>query len=165
MFRIVPCKASGGGECNSMTEAGKNVLEVSSGTGVIKNLDRRDRGNAETHCTFAHASFRRDILRAAMARDHRVEPVTESVFQIPRDEYRIREPRNQARVSAPQGDEPLRVLAHFPPAHHALALGGAQPSVGDEIGEVRVALSLIHISEPTRLLSISYAVFCLKKKK
>ena len=31
-------------------------------------------------------------------------------------------------------------------------------------GEVE-ALSLIHISEPTRLLSISYAVFCLKKKK
>src|SRR5678815_1809699 len=26
-----------------------------------------------------------------------------------------------------------------------------------------VILSLIHISEPTRLLSISYAVFCLKK--
>src|SRR5678816_3558754 len=26
-----------------------------------------------------------------------------------------------------------------------------------------VVLSLIHISEPTRLLSISYAVFCLKK--
>src|SRR5678815_4372020 len=26
----------------------------------------------------------------------------------------------------------------------------------------RVGLSLIHISEPTRLLSISYAVFCLK---
>src|SRR5678816_2660659 len=30
---------------------------------------------------------------------------------------------------------------------------------------VPVGLSLIHISEPTRLLSISYAVFCLKKKK
>eukprot|EP00658_Telonema_sp_P-2_P001685 TRINITY_DN10640_c0_g1_i1.p1 TRINITY_DN10640_c0_g1~~TRINITY_DN10640_c0_g1_i1.p1 ORF type:complete len:168 (-),score=40.47 TRINITY_DN10640_c0_g1_i1:47-550(-) len=28
-----------------------------------------------------------------------------------------------------------------------------------------MVLSLIHISEPTRLLSISYAVFCLKKKK
>src|SRR5678815_5858548 len=28
-----------------------------------------------------------------------------------------------------------------------------------------MGLSLIHISEPTRLLSISYAVFCLKKKK
>src|SRR5674536_44019 len=40
------------------------------------------------------------------------------------------------------------------------------------IGKVRtfygnfgvLVLSLIHISEPTRLLSISYAVFCLKKK-
>ena len=29
----------------------------------------------------------------------------------------------------------------------------------------KMKLSLIHISEPTRLLSISYAVFCLKKKK
>eukprot|EP00658_Telonema_sp_P-2_P067353 TRINITY_DN56264_c0_g1_i2.p1 TRINITY_DN56264_c0_g1~~TRINITY_DN56264_c0_g1_i2.p1 ORF type:complete len:207 (+),score=28.16 TRINITY_DN56264_c0_g1_i2:139-759(+) len=32
-------------------------------------------------------------------------------------------------------------------------------------GKVSQFLSLIHISEPTRLLSISYAVFCLKKKK
>eukprot|EP00658_Telonema_sp_P-2_P036470 TRINITY_DN26375_c0_g1_i3.p1 TRINITY_DN26375_c0_g1~~TRINITY_DN26375_c0_g1_i3.p1 ORF type:complete len:273 (+),score=69.60 TRINITY_DN26375_c0_g1_i3:341-1159(+) len=30
---------------------------------------------------------------------------------------------------------------------------------------IPIWLSLIHISEPTRLLSISYAVFCLKKKK
>ena len=28
-----------------------------------------------------------------------------------------------------------------------------------------LALSLIHISEPTRRTPISYAVFCLKKKK
>src|SRR5674536_308975 len=42
----------------------------------------------------------------------------------------------------------------------------------DELAQLRAALrrhschslSLIHISEPTRLLSISYAVFCLKKK-
>eukprot|EP01017_Pseudomicrothorax_dubius_P013776 TRINITY_DN1618_c0_g1_i8.p1 TRINITY_DN1618_c0_g1~~TRINITY_DN1618_c0_g1_i8.p1 ORF type:complete len:588 (+),score=124.16 TRINITY_DN1618_c0_g1_i8:1394-3157(+) len=33
-----------------------------------------------------------------------------------------------------------------------------------EIMKVVLDLSLIHISEPTRLLSISYAVFCLKKK-
>eukprot|EP00658_Telonema_sp_P-2_P048516 TRINITY_DN36900_c0_g1_i2.p1 TRINITY_DN36900_c0_g1~~TRINITY_DN36900_c0_g1_i2.p1 ORF type:complete len:124 (-),score=45.45 TRINITY_DN36900_c0_g1_i2:94-465(-) len=33
------------------------------------------------------------------------------------------------------------------------------------VDDVVVVLSLIHISEPTRLLSISYAVFCLKKKK
>ena len=35
----------------------------------------------------------------------------------------------------------------------------------DDAEEVDLHLSLIHISEPTRLLSISYAVFCLKKKK
>src|SRR5678815_5911548 len=38
---------------------------------------------------------------------------------------------------------------------------GRNPKTGEEIP----ILSLIHISEPTRLLSISYAVFCLKKKK
>eukprot|EP00658_Telonema_sp_P-2_P008461 TRINITY_DN13190_c0_g1_i1.p2 TRINITY_DN13190_c0_g1~~TRINITY_DN13190_c0_g1_i1.p2 ORF type:complete len:352 (+),score=101.86 TRINITY_DN13190_c0_g1_i1:1339-2394(+) len=37
--------------------------------------------------------------------------------------------------------------------------GGAKEGTQDSL------LSLIHISEPTRLLSISYAVFCLKKKK
>src|SRR5450756_2966941 len=31
-------------------------------------------------------------------------------------------------------------------------------------GETKYELSLIHISEPTRLGMISYAVFCLKKK-
>ena len=34
-----------------------------------------------------------------------------------------------------------------------------------DISILDVGLSLIHISEPTRLLSISYAVFCLQKKK
>eukprot|EP00658_Telonema_sp_P-2_P080914 TRINITY_DN814_c0_g1_i7.p1 TRINITY_DN814_c0_g1~~TRINITY_DN814_c0_g1_i7.p1 ORF type:complete len:184 (-),score=13.43 TRINITY_DN814_c0_g1_i7:23-574(-) len=43
----------------------------------------------------------------------------------------------------------------------------AHPSVVPSVvaGSAHVGLSLIHISEPTRLLSISYAVFCLKKKK
>src|SRR5678815_4914307 len=36
------------------------------------------------------------------------------------------------------------------------------PRSDDEVVQT-YALSLIHISEPTRLLSISYAVFCLKK--
>eukprot|EP00658_Telonema_sp_P-2_P012445 TRINITY_DN14736_c0_g1_i8.p1 TRINITY_DN14736_c0_g1~~TRINITY_DN14736_c0_g1_i8.p1 ORF type:complete len:109 (+),score=18.37 TRINITY_DN14736_c0_g1_i8:271-597(+) len=38
-------------------------------------------------------------------------------------------------------------------------------SILGDLGCSVVPLSLIHISEPTRLLSISYAVFCLKKKK
>ncbi len=36
---------------------------------------------------------------------------------------------------------------------------------GEQTGlDTLVVLSLIHISEPTRLALISYAVFCLKKK-
>src|SRR5678815_1833308 len=34
-------------------------------------------------------------------------------------------------------------------------------STADRAGQTLQQLSLIHISEPTRLLSISYAVFCL----
>src|SRR5678815_2733833 len=72
----------------------------------------------------------------------------------------------------------IRVLAlrtpTLPPAAHTNVY-----LVGPDAGPVAVIdpgspypdqqaildLSLIHISEPTRLLSISYAVFCLKKKK
>src|SRR5678816_4278085 len=48
--------------------------------------------------------------------------------------------------------------------------GGGYPTPGPIVPGKKfivkwLALSLIHISEPTRLLSISYAVFCLKKKK
>ena len=41
--------------------------------------------------------------------------------------------------------------------------GRALDASGDLLGAVH-ALSLIHISEPTRRTPISYAVFCLKKK-
>eukprot|EP00658_Telonema_sp_P-2_P032272 TRINITY_DN2393_c0_g1_i1.p1 TRINITY_DN2393_c0_g1~~TRINITY_DN2393_c0_g1_i1.p1 ORF type:complete len:118 (+),score=23.20 TRINITY_DN2393_c0_g1_i1:313-666(+) len=44
--------------------------------------------------------------------------------------------------------------------NHSLSLPVSKAHNGEE-----PLLSLIHISEPTRLLSISYAVFCLKKKK
>src|SRR5450756_2925414 len=49
--------------------------------------------------------------------------------------------------------------------------GGYRPGAGAATRSGRAApgltlrLSLIHISEPTRLGMISYAVFCLKKKK
>src|SRR5450756_2211851 len=49
------------------------------------------------------------------------------------------------------------------------AAGQAARAVGELSGDraqrARTHLSLIHISEPTRLGMISYAVFCLKKKK
>eukprot|EP00658_Telonema_sp_P-2_P018482 TRINITY_DN17251_c0_g1_i5.p1 TRINITY_DN17251_c0_g1~~TRINITY_DN17251_c0_g1_i5.p1 ORF type:complete len:144 (+),score=11.13 TRINITY_DN17251_c0_g1_i5:524-955(+) len=49
-------------------------------------------------------------------------------------------------------------------ADRASGMHGIQAAMAGSIDRNR-DLSLIHISEPTRLLSISYAVFCLKKKK
>ena len=42
-------------------------------------------------------------------------------------------------------------------------MSGSAVADAGGLGKIE-ALSLIHISEPTRLLSTSYAVFCLKKK-
>eukprot|EP00658_Telonema_sp_P-2_P026733 TRINITY_DN20822_c0_g1_i11.p1 TRINITY_DN20822_c0_g1~~TRINITY_DN20822_c0_g1_i11.p1 ORF type:complete len:536 (-),score=111.06 TRINITY_DN20822_c0_g1_i11:101-1708(-) len=57
------------------------------------------------------------------------------------------------------------IAARVNPAHGRLRYWNAQRKQCSDMGDVFNYLSLIHISEPTRLLSISYAVFCLKKKK
>src|SRR5678815_2622602 len=55
-------------------------------------------------------------------------------------------------------------IRSYDPQHAILAEeSGELVNVGAQRSDWK--LSLIHISEPTRLLSISYAVFCLKKKK
>src|SRR5678815_5918227 len=51
-------------------------------------------------------------------------------------------------------------VTHTHPDH----VGGRFAGVEIEGLTDLLSLSLIHISEPTRLLSISYVVFCLKKK-
>ena len=43
--------------------------------------------------------------------------------------------------------------------------GRGIPTEEMDVDGERLSLSLIHISEPTRQAEISYAVFCLKKKK
>src|SRR5660398_65785 len=53
---------------------------------------------------------------------------------------------------------PLRDTVVFPEDIVPLAVGQSR-------SVKLIDLSLIHISEPTRLRRISYAVFCLKKKK
>eukprot|EP00831_Metopus_contortus_P049104 TRINITY_DN40374_c0_g1_i1.p2 TRINITY_DN40374_c0_g1~~TRINITY_DN40374_c0_g1_i1.p2 ORF type:complete len:103 (+),score=14.26 TRINITY_DN40374_c0_g1_i1:150-458(+) len=55
--------------------------------------------------------------------------------------------------------EPLEVIDNYFDGHHSSL--SKKLSHSDET----LKLSLIHISEPTRPLYISYAVFCLKKKK
>src|SRR5678815_1107573 len=59
---------------------------------------------------------------------------------------RLREHATEAGLDPHQIERLYRVVMEMSIAHQ----------------EATVRLSLIHISEPTRLLSISYAVFCLK---
>src|SRR5665647_2207603 len=61
----------------------------------------------------------------------------------------------RAGVSPAVGVRWFRECGGMPPSHLA-------PSSAPALGRY---LSLIHISEPTRRTPISYAVFCLKKKK
>src|SRR5680860_1443242 len=57
----------------------------------------------------------------------------------------------------------LKVVKNFPDVNLYWLLNG-KGTFPSETSE-NVSLSLIHISEPTRRTPISYAVFCLKKKK
>ena len=61
------------------------------------------------------------------------------------------------------------VLDETAGCHPEQATGGVRQAVilSEATGgsAVEGSLSLIHISEPTRQAEISYAVFCLKKKK
>src|SRR5450759_5313123 len=75
--------------------------------------------------------------------------------------------RHARRRAEARGDD--RILVDRS-GYHARCLfrirrGDLAPVTEGEGREDGLHLSLIHISEPTRLGMISYAVFCLKKKK
>ena len=89
---------------------------------------------------------------------------------------------DDARSEAPGSDDPIptgRALVATRPGGQALAVHLGLGSTDGTAGGRRLGrpetdlldsgnpqlLSLIHISEPTRHAQISYAVFCLKKKK
>src|SRR5660398_69392 len=63
-----------------------------------------------------------------------------------------------------QGARPRRASAAppCPAATQAILLPAPGPGLREWISSICSSLSLIHISEPTRLRRISYAVFCLK---
>src|SRR5450759_939667 len=80
---------------------------------------------------------------------------------------------------SPTSVHPTRVVGYFAswgvrskgtriarlPAEDLTHIFYAFAKIGNDGRVMLIDLSLIHISEPTRLGMISYAVFCLKKKK
>src|SRR5450759_1391905 len=69
-------------------------------------------------------------------------------------------PVTRARERRHQGDEVVRCRHH-----HIAEIRRLERRDSKHPLSLALPLSLIHISEPTRLGMISYAVFCLKKKK
>ena len=79
-----------------------------------------------------------------------------------------RPPRSTQSRSSAASDVYKRQAEHLLDGDRVVALDMAENcwlNIIAAVQSARAPLSLIHISEPTRLLSISYAVFCLKKKK
>ena len=86
------------------------------------------------------------------------------------DEKMAKDVVQQLHILASISDDPIYMFVNSPGGHVESgdmifdAIRFITPKV-IMIGSGSVALSLIHISEPTRQAEISYAVFCLKKKK
>src|SRR5450756_2916188 len=69
------------------------------------------------------------------------------------------------RVPKPQTVDPVVITASTPACTGTQTQANLEFAMHGEAFAYAKYLSLIHISEPTRLGMISYAVFCLKKKK
>eukprot|EP00658_Telonema_sp_P-2_P030588 TRINITY_DN23077_c0_g1_i1.p1 TRINITY_DN23077_c0_g1~~TRINITY_DN23077_c0_g1_i1.p1 ORF type:complete len:136 (+),score=20.02 TRINITY_DN23077_c0_g1_i1:399-806(+) len=67
--------------------------------------------------------------------------------------------------TGPGSNQPVLLIEGEPGACREICVELGVWHVTADHNQTLQYLSLIHISEPTRLLSISYAVFCLKKKK
>ena len=72
------------------------------------------------------------------------------------------EQQNPLAVSTP-GEAAVRHAKEMTVAGYHIDPNTVEAIQQVEINDIVLVLSLIHISEPTRLLSISYAVVCLKK--
>eukprot|EP00658_Telonema_sp_P-2_P079341 TRINITY_DN7634_c0_g1_i12.p1 TRINITY_DN7634_c0_g1~~TRINITY_DN7634_c0_g1_i12.p1 ORF type:complete len:121 (+),score=22.48 TRINITY_DN7634_c0_g1_i12:200-562(+) len=80
-----------------------------------------------------------------------------------------KKPLTRSIIPQPPDDEPKTLPGilddYGAPTERTVDVDHTDLSSGSGLARAVRNLSLIHISEPTRLLSISYAVFCLKKKK
>eukprot|EP00658_Telonema_sp_P-2_P062198 TRINITY_DN5086_c0_g1_i1.p1 TRINITY_DN5086_c0_g1~~TRINITY_DN5086_c0_g1_i1.p1 ORF type:complete len:295 (+),score=100.65 TRINITY_DN5086_c0_g1_i1:266-1150(+) len=128
---------------------GVHVRVSGKGTVVVDNTTTTSSHNNKNNSTTSTANT------ATAPRDSTATTSTTTI-----------ETMSRAAIEAATSD-PMEVFEYFRledwvkhaasfPTYPKVFLGSAASAVD---------LSLIHISEPTRLLSISYAVFCLKKKK
>ena len=129
---------------------------------VVPSGDRRSRGGLQRHvgrlfhrqpCLFFSLSFRFfmpfDQLREIAADEPAQRIIIQ--FQPPGDGF-------QLLAGGFEQVQGLGIFLHAAPRDAAAVRCAHHTLTG-------IQLSLIHISEPTRLRRISYAVFCLKKKK
>src|SRR5665647_3388903 len=126
---------------------------------------RRGGGSTTTSGVLCAIYSRRTARRSGSCFSHRSSDCQSHCCQY----------RSSGSISSPTGYRPS-LLASSPPNrtcwsdHH---VGLKSRSSGAVFGNTLLesdwhsarSLSLIHISEPTRRTPISYAVFCLKKKK
>ena len=122
-----------------MADAGEHVLEGTPGGPVVKDLGRGHQRQAVPAGAQDRAGLLFPLLGPVMAGDQGVEPVPEGLFQQLRHGRGVGIPCDQAPFASPEGDKPVRMLAHLLPGHAAFSFWGAQSAAGKEAAEVRVA--------------------------
>src|SRR5678816_1023518 len=144
-------------------------------SGRVPFLPAREHG-VEDADQLAHAGHEGDLGFLALGDEALVASLEHRVMQGRRahDRHEQQLPQLMSSTLDVAFTSPLATVigegSHSEQSRSSLAIDEAElGQEGDEAcrGSPGQAwhLSLIHISEPTRLLSISYAVFCLKKKK
>eukprot|EP00658_Telonema_sp_P-2_P066752 TRINITY_DN55714_c0_g1_i1.p1 TRINITY_DN55714_c0_g1~~TRINITY_DN55714_c0_g1_i1.p1 ORF type:complete len:225 (-),score=80.39 TRINITY_DN55714_c0_g1_i1:80-754(-) len=117
---------------------------------------------AEPMCARDPAVDREEMLRVAREEAYRERKALQAKYQANSEAELMAGPALDGEVVLTQVAEPI--VGSPVDKEEMLRLAREEAFRERKALEAKY-LSLIHISEPTRLLSISYAVFCLKKKK
>src|SRR5450759_1093131 len=123
------------------------------------------RGDARTLKRHLQKPVERELKGLGFFLTHRVSPILAG--------FPVRNPRNQGVTTDRMGKRTtakseIRVRSYRAPDERSVSLQNTRIWMNRRpppYQPVVTALSLIHISEPTRLGMISYAVFCLKNNK
>eukprot|EP00658_Telonema_sp_P-2_P077267 TRINITY_DN6945_c0_g1_i1.p1 TRINITY_DN6945_c0_g1~~TRINITY_DN6945_c0_g1_i1.p1 ORF type:complete len:234 (+),score=68.53 TRINITY_DN6945_c0_g1_i1:187-888(+) len=153
---------------------------------LLDRIHESERAMSNLTGGLERANLRAVRAEQAEADRHQVEAqMMDALHQLAASELRVHELQQQQADAAEQLSKMVGFVCQKRPVIKGLAERTARNeqslktsqnlhrslvehniALRQQVSELREQmLSLIHISEPTRLLSISYAVFCLKKKK